>query len=348
MDSRLHNSAFMKAARGEPTDVTPVWLYRQAGRYMPEYHAVKGNTPSLDFFKNPELAAEVTCDAQRILGVDAAILFTDLLPILETMGLSLDYLPGIGPRIDNPVRTVADIDALTVTRASDEVDYVRQTIERVRAELPSDIPLIGFAGAPFTLASYAIEGQGSKNYIHVKQLMYSDEGAWNALLGKVTDVVIDFLNFQIASGVQAVQVFDSWVGCLSPDAYRRYVLPHSTRLIESLDKSAPVIHFGTGNPALLPAMDEAGAGVMGIDWRAPLVESWNKLSRAKAVQGNLDPMILCSSRDAVVRETRRILDEVDGRPGHIFNLGHGIDQHTPVENVLALVDAVHGHRRPGG
>ncbi len=346
MDSRLYDSAFMKACRGEATDVTPVWLYRQAGRYMPEYHAVKRDTPSLDFFKNPELAAQVTCDAQRILGVDAAILFTDLLPILETMGLSLDYLPGIGPQIDNPVRSVADIDALTVRKARDEVDYVRQTIERVRAELPGDIPLIGFAGAPFTLASYAIEGQGSKNYINVKRLMFSDEAAWNALLEKVTDVVIDFLNFQIASGVQAVQVFDSWVGCLSPEAYRRYVLPHTTRLIESLDKSVPVIHFGTGNPALLPAMDEAGADVMGIDWRAPLVESWDRLSRARAVQGNLDPMILCSSRDAVVQETTRILDEVGGRAGHIFNLGHGIDQHTPVDHVLALVDAVHEHRRP--
>jgi uroporphyrinogen decarboxylase len=320
-----------------------MWLYRQAGRYMPEYHQVKGNTPSLDFFKDSQLAAQVTCDAQRILGVDAAILFTDLLPILETMGLSLDYLPGVGPQIDNPVRTNQHIDDLKVLPAADNVDYVRETIELVRRELPADIPLIGFAGAPFTLASYAIEGQGSKNYVHVKQLMFGDEVAWHELMTKVTDLVIDFLGFQIESGVQAVQVFDSWVGCLSPAAYEHYVLPHSTRLIQSISGDVPVIHFGTGNPALLPLMDKAGADVMGIDWRAPLMESWDKL-QARSVQGNLDPIILCASEQAVVDNATRILREVDGKPGHIFNLGHGIYQHTPVENVHALVRTVHEFR----
>ncbi len=344
MEAVLRDSVFLKACRGEETDYTPIWLYRQAGRYMPEYHEVKGNTPSLEFFKTPDLAAKVTCDAQRILGVDAAILFTDLLPILEPMGLSLDYLPGIGPDISNPVRTNGDIDNLKVTPAADSVYYVRETIQLARRELPADVPLIGFAGAPFTLASYAIEGKSSKSYIFVKQLMYGDEVAWNELMTKVTDVVIDFLRFQIDSGVQAVQVFDSWVGCLSPYDYRRYVLPHSRRLIEAVSGSVPIIHFGTGNPVLLPLMDEAGAEVMGIDWRAPLVESWDRL-KATAVQGNLDPIILCADADSVTRQARRILDEVGGRPGHIFNLGHGIHKDTPVENVHTLVRTVHEYRR---
>tara|TARA_E500000331_G_scaffold353956_1_gene405847 strand:- start:936 stop:1994 length:1059 start_codon:yes stop_codon:yes gene_type:complete len=343
MSLRLDDCVFLKACRGEKTDYTPIWLYRQAGRYMPEYHEVKGDTPSLDFFKTPELAAKVTCDAQRILGVDAAILFTDLLPILEPMGLKLDYLPGIGPDISNPVRTNTDIDNLEVTPAADTVDYIGETIRLVRRELPEDIPLIGFAGAPFTLASYAIEGRGSRNYVFVKQLMYGDESAWNTLMSKVTDVVIDYLNYQIASGVQAVQLFDSWVGCLGPKDYRRFVLPHSKRLIESVSGRVPVIHFGTGNPALLPLMDEAGADVMGIDWRASLMDSW-KLLDAKSVQGNLDPIILCADEASVVREATTLLDSVGGKPGHIFNLGHGIIPDTAVENVKALVRTVQEYR----
>ena len=344
MSSRLDDCAFLKACRGQKTDYTPIWLYRQAGRYMPEYHEVKGNTPSLTFFKSPELAAKVTCDAQRILGVDAAILFTDLLPILEPMGCILDYLPGIGPDISNPIRTNADIDKLKVVPAADSVDYIRETIQLIRRELPEDIPLIGFAGAPFTLASYAIEGRGSRNYVFVKQLMYGDESAWNILMSKVTDVVIDYLNYQIVSGVQAVQLFDSWVGCLGPEDYRRFVLPHSKRLIESVSGSVPVIHFGTGNPALLPLMDEAGADVIGIDWRASLMDSW-KLLDAKSVQGNLDPIILCGNEASVVREATALLDCVGGKPGHIFNLGHGIIPDTPVENVKALVRTVHEYGR---
>ena len=339
MQSQLENSLFLKACRGEATERTPIWLYRQAGRYMPEYHAVKGNTPNLDFFKTPDLAAKVTCDAQRILGVDAAILFADLLPILEPMGLDLDYLPGIGPNISNPVRDHRDIDNLKVTRAADSVAYIGETINLARQELPGNIPLIGFAGAPFTLASYAIEGKGSKNYIHVKKLMYSDPGAWRTIMEKVTDVVIDYLNLQISSGVQAVQIFDSWVGCLTPEAYRHFVLPHSKRLIEAVSGSVPVIHFGTGNPALLPLMNEAGADVLGIDWRAPLMDSWRSLG-TKAVQGNLDPIILCADESVVIREATALLDSVGGRPGHIFNLGHGIVPDVPVENVKTLVRTV--------
>jgi uroporphyrinogen decarboxylase len=306
---------------------------------MPEYHQVKGNTTSLDFFKTPHLSAKVTCDAQRILGVDAAILFADLLPILEPMGLVLDYVPGVGPNIENPVRTNADIDAIQVTKSAEVMPYIAEAIKLIRQELPADIPLIGFGGAPFTLASYAIEGKGSRNYVFVKQLMYGDSSAWNELMTKITTNAIDYLNYQIDAGVQAIQIFDSWVGCLSPVDYAEYVLPYSKRLIDAISGQVPIIHFGTGNSTLLPLMAEAGCDVMAIDWRTPLVESWDKLG-VKAMQGNLDPIILCSDKASVERNAKALLDEVNGRPGHIFNLGHGIIPETPFDNVKALVSFV--------
>lgn len=346
MDDVLYNSRFMKACRGEVTDVTPIWLNRQAGRYMQEYHDVKRDTPSLDFFKTPHLSAQVTCDAQRILGVDAAILFADLLPVLEPMGLKLDYLPGIGPDISNPVRTASDIDSLSVTRAADTQAFIGEAIALIRRELPSDIPLIGFAGAPFTLASYAIEGRGTKTYSRLKEMMLGDEGAWFALLDRITDVVIDYLNFQVDSGVQAIQVFDSWVGCIGPAEYERYVLRHTRRLFESVSGRVPVIHFGTGNPALLPLMAQAGGDVMALDFRAPLTASWD-ITGVRAVQGNLDPFYLCAGRAATEAGAKRILDEVGGRPGHIFNLGHGIHLTTPPDNVKALVNYVHEYSGSG-
>lgn len=345
MDDALYNSTFLKACRGESTEHTPVWLNRQAGRYMKEYHEVKGDTPSLDFFKTPELAAKVTCDAQRILGVDAAIMFADLLPILEPMGLELDYIPGVGPNIDNPVRTAADVDAIAVRKSAETMPYIADVIRLIRAELPADIPLIGFGGAPFTLASYAIEGKGSRNYVFVKQMMYGDTGAWNELMTRITTCVIDYMNYQIESGVQAVQLFDSWVGCLSPADYREYVMPHSRRLMAAIAGRVPVIHFGTGNPALAPLMAEAGGDVLALDWRTPLVETWDATG-VRSVQGNLDPIVLCADRKAVIDKTTALLDDVAGRPGHIFNLGHGIIPETPVDNVKALVDCVHSHRAP--
>lgn len=343
MEAALYNSTFLKACRGEKTEHTPIWLNRQAGRYMQEYHDVKGSTKSLDFFKTPHLAAQVTCDAQRILGVDAAILFADLLPILEPMGLVLDYIPGVGPNIENPVRSNTDIDAIQIQDSAESMPYIAEAIQLIRRELPTDIPLIGFGGAPFTLASYAIEGKGSRNYVFVKQLMYGDTSAWNELMAKITTNAIDYLNYQINSGVQAVQIFDSWVGCLSPADYLEYVLPHSKRLIENISGQVPIIHFGTGNPALLPLMAQAGGDVMALDWRAPLVESWDKMG-VKAVQGNMDPIILCADKASVERKAKDLLDEVNGRPGHIFNLGHGIIPETPVENVKALVNLVQGYR----
>ncbi len=310
---------------------------------MQEYHDVKGDTPSLDFFKTPDLAAKVTCDAQRILGVDAAIMFADLLPILEPMGLKLDYLPGIGPNIENPVRTNADIDALRIAPAAEATPYIKDTISLIRAELPSDIPLIGFGGAPFTLASYAIEGKGSRNYVFVKQMMHGDPGAWHALMSRITEVAADYLRFQIDSGVQAIQIFDSWVGSLGPADYRSYVAPYSKALIDAISCDVPISHFGTGNPALLEDMAEAGGDVIALDWRAPLIESWDRMG-VKSVQGNLDPIVLCATAEAVAREANTLLDEVNGRPGHIFNLGHGIIPETPVDNVKRLVDVVHNHR----
>ena len=340
MTDVLHNSRFLRACRGEPTDATPIWLNRQAGRYMQEYHDVKGKTPSLTFFKTPHLSAQVTCDAQRILGVDAAILFADLLPVLEPMGLTLDYLPGVGPDIANPVRTNADIDALQVTKAADTQPFIGEAVRLIRQELPADIPLIGFAGAPFTLASYAIEGRGTKTYSELKTMMFGDEGAWFALLDRITDVVADYLNFQIDSGVQAIQVFDSWVGCIGPVEYERYVLPHTKRLLDAVSGRVPVIHFGTGNPALVPLMAKAGGDVLALDWRSPLVETWDATG-LRAVQGNMDPFYLVAGRQPTLAAAKRLLDEVDGRSGHIFNLGHGIHLTTPPDNVKALVDFVH-------
>lgn len=344
MSDVLQNSTFLKACRGEPTDFTPVWLNRQAGRYMPEYHQVKGDTPSLDFFKTPHLAAQATLDAQRILGVDAAIMFADLLPILEPMGLDLDYIPGVGPNISNPVRTQRDIDSIRITDSAESMPYIEENIRLIREGLPEDIPLIGFGGAPFTLASYAIEGKGSRNYVFVKQMMYSDSKAWHQLMEKITDAAIDYMNYQIASGVQAVQLFDSWVGALSPYDYKEYVFDHSKRLIDSISGRVPVIHFGTGNPALSELMAQAGGDVIALDWRTPLVKTWDAMG-VKAVQGNLDPIVLCSTPEAVRAQAKILLDEVDGRPGHIFNLGHGIIPETPVENVKALVDFIHEYTR---
>ena len=307
---------------------------------MPEYHQVKGDTPSLQFFKSPHLAARVTLDAQRLLGVDAAILFADLLPILEPMGFHLDYVSGAGPVIHNPLREASRVDAVPVRPSSETMPYIGEAIRLILDELPSDIPLIGFSGAPFTLAAYAIEGGSSRNYLHLKRLMYGDTGAWNLFMERLSNNVIDYANYQISSGVQALQLFDSWVGCLSPADYESYVLPHSKRVIQAIRGKVPIIHFGTGNPSLVTLMDQAGADVMALDWRSSLSATWDTLA-CKSVQGNLDPLVLCADQASVQKQAGRILAEVDGRPGHIFNLGHGIVPETPVDNVRLLVDFVH-------
>lgn len=338
--SPWHDSLFLRACRGERTEVTPVWLMRQAGRYMQEYRQVRGETTFLDLCKNPQLCSEIMCTAVRKLGVDAAILFSDLLPILEPMGLDLEFAKGEGPVIHNPVREAKDVDRVIELEDIGSLQFVFDAVRQTRLDLPDDLPLIGFAGAPFTLASYTIEGGSSRNYLFTKTLMYRDAGAWKALMEKLSRGIVRYLNAQIAAGCQAVQLFDSWVGCLGPEDYREYVLPYVRQIIGQLTPGVPVIHFGTGNPQLLPAMTEAGGDVIGVDWRIRLDDAW-KMIGPRAVQGNLDPLVLLSTQDHLRRRVQEVLHQAGGRPGHIFNLGHGVLQQTPVENAIALVQMVH-------
>lgn len=331
---------FMRACRLQPVERTPIWLMRQAGRYMAEYRAVREKVSFLELCKNPALCAEVMITAVRRLDVDAAIIFSDLLPILEPMGLELEFSAGDGPVIHNPLRAQNDVERLRELESIEPLEYVVETVRQTRAALSDRIPLIGFAGAPFTLASYAIEGGGSRNFTHTKQLMYRDPGAWNAIMGKLARAVARYLNAQIAAGAQAVQLFDSWVGCLGPADYRRYVLPHTRAVIESIEPGTPVIHFGTGNPALVPLMAEAGGDVLGVDWRIDLDEAWRAVGHDRAIQGNLDPCVLLADRAEIGRRAADVLNQASGRPGHIFNLGHGVLKDTPVDNVLALIDCV--------
>jgi uroporphyrinogen decarboxylase len=273
--------------------------------------------------------------------VDAAIIFADILLIIEPMGIELEFARGDGPKIHNPVRQAADVDRLREVADVSTLDYVYEAIRRTRRALPPNVPLIGFCGAPFTLASYIVEGGGSKNYIHTKQLMFNDPGAWHAMMALISRALAKYLNAQVAAGAQAVQLFDSWVGCLSPDDYRQYVLPHTRDVIRGVTPGVPVLHFGTGTGALLELMREAGGDVIGIDWRVRLDEAWARVGHDVAIMGNLDPVALYAGVDHVKIEAKRILDQAGGRAGHIFNLGHGILPTTPVDNVLALVNAVH-------
>jgi len=332
---------FMRACRRQPCDRTPIWLMRQAGRYMREYRDVREKVGFLELCKNPALCAEVMITAVRRLGVDAAIIFSDLLPILEPMGMQLEFTAGDGPTIHNPVRTARDVNSLRELDSMEPLSFVVDTVRQTRAGLPPHIPVIGFAGAPFTLASYLIEGGSSRNYLHTKSLMYGDEGAWDAIMSRLTRAVALYLNAQIAAGAQAVQLFDSWVGCLGPADYRRYVWPYMQAIFAALPPGVPAINFATGNPALLPHLASAGGDVIGIDWRIELDDAWRAVGEHKAVQGNLDPMVLLTDHATIRRRAQEILNRAGGRAGHIFNLGHGILPQTPVENVIALVDAVH-------
>ncbi|RLS70577.1 MAG: uroporphyrinogen decarboxylase [Planctomycetota bacterium] len=341
MSDALYNSRFMKAVRREVTDTTPVWIMRQAGRYLPEYMAVRSKVTFMELCKTPELACEVTISARQVLGVDAAILFADLLPILEPMGLNLEYQKGEGPVIHNPIHTGRDVDRVRALDAMDSVDYVFQAIRMIRRALPNDIPLLGFAGAPFTLASYCIEGGGSKNYVRTKSLMYNDESAWNVLMSRLVDTVSLYLQQQIASGCQCVQVFDSWAGCLSPSDYRRYVLPHTKRLIQQVEPFAPVINFLNGNPSLHPLQREAGGQVMGLDWRCQLEDAWKTFGYDVAIQGNMDPVSIYADLPVLKQRVADVLKSAGGRPGHIFNLGHGVMPDMNPDHVKAVVEYVH-------
>jgi uroporphyrinogen decarboxylase len=314
---------------------------RQAGRYMPEYREMRARTTFLELCKSPSLAAEVTVTAAERLGVDAAIIFADILLVLEPMGIDLEFAHGEGPVIHNPVRSAADVNRLREVEDVNALHFVYEAISQTRQSLKSDLPLLGFAGAPFTLASYMIEGGGSRNYAHTKTLMYNDSGAWHSMMSLIARAVSKFLNAQIDAGAQAVQLFDSWVGCLSPDDYREFVLPHTREVISGIRSGAPVIHFGTGTATLLELMKEAGGDVIGLDWRVRLDEAWKRIGYDRAVMGNLDSVVLFANQSELRRQSNRILDQAAMRPGHIFNLGHGILPETPVDNVIALVDMVH-------
>ena len=336
-----YDSPFMKACRREATPYTPIWLMRQAGRYLPEYREVRAKTTFLELCKNPQLCSEVMVTAVQRLGVDAAIIFSDLLPILEPMGLDLEYEQGEGPVIHNPVREATDVDRVTELESIDALHFVTETVRQTRQDLPEEIPLIGFAGAPFTLASYVIEGGASRSYLHTKTLMYRDHGAWEALMQRFVRAVTLYLNAQIAAGAQCVQLFDSWAGCLGVDDYRDYVLPFVKQITAGIIPGVPVISFATGNPALLGLLAAGRCTVVGVDWRVPLGDAWQTIGTERAVQGNLDPAALLAQPAEIRRKTQEILDQADGRPGHIFNLGHGVLPQTPVDNVRRLVDLVH-------
>ncbi len=336
-----YNSPFMKACRGEPTDVTPIWMMRQAGRYMSEYREVRAQVSFLDLCANPQLCSEVMCTAVEKLGVDAAIIFSDLLPILVPMGCDLEFVKGDGPVIHNPVRTAKDIDRIKPLDSNAELEFVMETVRQTRQDLPADMPLIGFAGAPFTLASYMIEGGSSRNYAATKQIMFSDHAAWDQLMQHLVTSISIYLKGQIAAGAQCVQLFDSWAGCLSFEDYSQKVHPYVQQIIASLPADVPVINFATGNPALLPLLADTRASVVGIDWRTRLDDAWQTVGYDRAVQGNLDPTVLLTNPDEIRRQAKFVLDQAAGRAGHIFNLGHGILPMTPVENAIALVDAVH-------
>jgi uroporphyrinogen decarboxylase len=314
---------------------------RQAGRYMPEYRAVRERVSFLELCRNPQLASEVMCTAVERLGVDAAIVFSDLLPILEPMGMDLEFSPGDGPVIHNPLRDPRDVDRLIELDNADALSFVADAVRQTRRDLPPHIPLIGFAGAPFTLASYAIEGGASRSYLHTKTLMLRDRGAWSSLMGRLARAVAVYLNAQIAAGASAVQLFDSWVGCLGPDDYRQCVLPFMGQVIAGITPGVPIISFATGNPQLLPLLAEAGAQVIGVDWRVRLDDAWRMIGPDRAIQGNLDPLVLLADQSEIRRQASAILQQAAGRPGHIFNLGHGVLPQTPVENARALVEMLH-------
>ena len=335
------NDRFLKACRREPVDCTPVWFMRQAGRYMAEYRSLRAKYSMLELCKTPELAAQVTIQPIDRFPLDAAIIFADILLPLEPMGLSLEFAEGEGPIIHNPVRNQADVERLKIIDG-DELEYVAEAIRQARRSLNGRVPLIGFAGAPFTLASYAIEGGSSRNYLLTKQMMYCEPKAWHQLMDKFARVITGYLRRQIKAGAQAIQLFDSWVGCLSVGDYVEYVLPHVQLIFEGLKREGvPMVHFGTGTSAMLRQMREAGGDVIGVDWRIHLDEAWATVGHDVAVQGNLDPLTLFAPLHEIERRVADILRRAGGRPGHIFNLGHGILPTTPIDHVAATIDMVH-------
>src|SRR2546428_419512 len=329
-------SRFVRACKAQPVDRTPIWFMRQAGRYMPQYRAIRKQYSLIEICKQPKLAAEVTITAAEELGVDAAIIFADLLLPLEVMGLPFHFSAGEGPVIEKPVRTKEDIARLRTDRAS-ELRYVSDAVRLVAKHFDDRLPVIGFCGAPFTLASYMIEGGGSRHYIHTKKMMYNSPAEWDALMRKLAAVTAEYSAEQVRAGADAIQIFDSWVGCLSVEDYRRYVLPHVVALVKELQKTkAPIIYFGTDSATLLPTMKETGAEVIGLDWRIPLDEGWRSLGHGCAVQGNLDPVLLFAEWKEIKSRAEDILRRAGRSHGPTFKLVTGILPETPVENVKNL------------
>lgn len=333
---------FLRACARLPVDRTPVWFMRQAGRYMPEYREIRSKFELLEIVKRPEIAAEITLQPVRAFEVDAAILFADILLPVVPMGMKLAFVKGEGPQLSEPVRSLEDVQKLRVLNADEDLGHVMETIRLVRRELDEQTPLIGFSGAPFTVASYMIEGGPSRDYRYTKSLMYSAPDIWHSFMEKLTVSLSDYLLAQIRAGAQAVQLFDSWVGSLSPMDYQRFVLPYTRQVFDSVRATGiPAIHFGTGTATLLKLMQQAGGDVIGLDWRLPLDQGWQLLGHETAVQGNLDPVALFSPLPVLREQVEDVLRRAQSRAGHIFNLGHGILQHTPVEHVRAVVEMVH-------
>ncbi|MHB8146449.1 MAG: uroporphyrinogen decarboxylase [Vulcanimicrobiaceae bacterium] len=344
-DDAAPEHAFLRACRREPTPYTPVWLMRQAGRYLPEYRRVRERLSFLELCRNSEVAAEVTVGTVRKLGVDAAIIFADILLPLIPMGLGLQFEKGEGPNIERPIRCAEDLDRLPHVNPADSLSFVAKTIALTQADLRGEAPVIGFAGAPFTVSSYAVEGGSSRNFVATKTMMYRQPHVWNRLMSYIADLTAAYLEMQIDAGADAVQLFDSWVGALSPEDYLQFVLPYTQQVIASVRSRVPVIYFGTMTGSLLEMMRESGADVIGLDWRVDLNEAWGRLGSGLAVQGNLDPVRLFAGASDIRKAVRDILARAEGQPGHIFNLGHGVLPGTPVDNVLAMIDAVHEYSR---
>jgi uroporphyrinogen decarboxylase len=333
----------VRAARREQVERRPVWFMRQAGRALPEYRKIREAYDLFAICQRPELCAEVTMQPVRRLGVDAAVLFADImLPVAFGFGVSLQLVDGVGPVVADPVRTTGDIDRLQRRPAEEAVPFVLETIRILRRELDPSVALIGFSGAPFTLAGYLIEGRPSREFLRTKTMMYAEPSLWEALMGRLSALVLDYLLAQVKAGAQVVQLFDSWVGALSPDDYRRYVLPHTAAIFVGLQRAgAPSIHFATGSAGILPLLRDAGGDVMGLDWRVDLGDAWRTIGYDRGIQGNLDPALLLGPWPVVEDGARRVIEGAGGRPGHIFNLGHGVLPDTPLENLQRLVEFVH-------
>jgi len=342
MKPPLKNDRFLRACRREPVDATPVWFMRQAGRYMPEYRAVRAHHSLLEICKRPDLAAEVTLQPVERLGVDAAILFADILLIVEPLGVGLEFAGGDGPSLRHPVTSAAEVDRLRRFDVPTELGFIAESVRAIVARLDGRVPLIGFAGGPFTVASYLVEGGHSSNFLATKRLMYGQPEVWHRLLSLLASLTTEYLRLQVEAGADAIQLFDSWAGALAPEDYRRYVLPHARAIFEPLAAAGvPLIHFGTQTAALLADMRRAGGSVIGVDWRIDLVDAWERVGTDVAVQGNLDPVALLAPWAVVSEAARALLRSVAGRRGHVFNLGHGILPQTPVEVAADLVALVH-------